>query len=104
MNIYGRGHTLKAWVLQMPDRPGFDRFLMRLERLGLTYNTYEIDEKVFQLVERMIHVHVVGNSDSVLSPSSAVGVTEPITRRGCKNAIASDIDDFRLIIIQKRTG
>jgi len=67
----------EAWVLQMPERPGFDRCLMRLEqKWGLEYEKYNIDDDVFQLAV------------------NSVGVTG-----GGK--FASDVDDFALFIIRK---
>ena len=41
----------ECWILQMPDRPGFDRFLMRLEHLGLTYESSQICEETFMIAE-----------------------------------------------------
>jgi hypothetical protein len=39
----------EAWVLQLVSRPGFDRFLRRLEQRGLTYTRFEIGEREYQL-------------------------------------------------------
>lgn len=66
------GVTSECWILQMPSRPGFDRFLLRLEKWGLIYESYEIDEQVWGLAHRHM-----------------------------KN-IASSIDDFRIYVIKKR--
>lgn len=67
------GKTSECWILQMPSRPGFDRFLLRLERWGLIYESYEIDDQVWGLAHRHM-----------------------------KN-IASSIDDFRIYVIRKNS-
>ena len=42
----------ECWLLQMPTRPGFDRFLLRLDDLGLACETFDISEEVFQTAEK----------------------------------------------------
>jgi predicted nicotinamide N-methyase len=43
----------ECWILQMPDRPGFDRFLWRLEHHhGLAYECSGVCEETFQIAER----------------------------------------------------
>lgn len=37
----------QAIILQMTERPGFDRFLLRLEQKEINYKTYEIPEGVY---------------------------------------------------------
>ena len=39
----------EAWVLQMPERPGFHLFLRRLEDLGMTYKCHEISKHIYDL-------------------------------------------------------
>ena len=43
----------ECWVLQMPERPGFDRFLLRLEKWGLEYEPLDISEDVFETAQNM---------------------------------------------------
>jgi hypothetical protein len=38
---------MQAFVLQMTGRPGFDRFLMRLDHWKINYHAFEISEAVF---------------------------------------------------------
>jgi len=48
----------ECWILQMPDRPGFDRFLMRLEDRGLVYECSGLCEETFRIAERhMGNIH-----------------------------------------------
>jgi predicted nicotinamide N-methyase len=61
----------ECWILQMPGRPGFDRFLLRLEHWGLNYETFDIREDVFQTAAKYM------------------------------GPLKSDIDDFKLFVIQK---
>lgn len=42
----------ECWILQMPERPGFDRFLLRLEHHGLVYECDSVPEETFQIAER----------------------------------------------------
>ena len=44
----------EAWVLQLVSRPGFDRFLRRLEQRGLTYTRFEIGEQEYHLATSSI--------------------------------------------------
>ena len=37
----------KVFILQMTERPGFDRFLMRLDHWGINYEAFEISEDIF---------------------------------------------------------
>ena len=60
----------ECWILQMPERPGFDRFLLRLEHWHLTYETIDISEDVFNSAEH------------------------------CMGKISSSIDDFKLYSIR----
>ena len=65
-------HAEECWILQMPGRPGFDRFLLRLDHWGLTYNTFDISEDAFHTAAQSM-----GN-------------------------MKSEIDDFKLYVIQKQ--
>ena len=46
--ISGRD-SREAWVLQMPERPGFDVFLRRLQHLELTCKRYNISRHVYDI-------------------------------------------------------
>lgn len=64
--------------MQMPERPGFDRCLLRLEqKWGLEYEKYSIDDDAFQVAVKSVE-------------------------RTGGGKFASDIDDFALFIIRKR--
>ena len=39
--------TTKVYILQMTERPGFDQFLLRLEHWGLSYQMFEVSNKVY---------------------------------------------------------
>jgi hypothetical protein len=64
----------ECWILQMSERPGFDRFLLRLEHWNLTYETIDISEDVFNCAER------------------------------CMGKISSNIDEFKLYTIRKASS
>lgn len=50
--------TEECWILQMPSRPGFDRFLLRLEYWGLDVQSFDISELVFEAATKhMGNVH-----------------------------------------------
>ena len=59
----------ECWILQMPERPGFDRFLLRLEHWGLSYEAFSIEPDVFDSAEH------------------------------CMGKISSNVDDFQLYCI-----
>ncbi len=40
--------TTEVYILQMTERPGFDQFLLRIEYWKLSYEMYEISEKVYK--------------------------------------------------------
>lgn len=61
----------ECWILQMPGRPGFDRFLTRLDHWGLIYEAFDISEDAFHAA-----VKHMGN-------------------------LKSEIDDFKLYVIKK---
>ena len=46
--IFNKG-SREAWVLQMPERPGFHLFLRRLEDLGMTYKCYDISKHIYDI-------------------------------------------------------
>jgi hypothetical protein len=37
----------QAFILQMIERPGFDRFLLRIKYWGMEYQTFDIPEEVY---------------------------------------------------------
>ena len=41
--------TEKVWILQMPERPGFDRFLLRLGKWGLRCTCNDVCTDAYQL-------------------------------------------------------
>ena len=64
--------TEECWILQMPGRPGFDRFLLRLDYWGLCYESFDISQDAFRIaVENM-------------------------------GKINADIDDFKLYVIKRQ--
>ena len=40
--------TTEVYILQMTERPGFNQFLLRLEHWGLSYQMYEVSNKVYE--------------------------------------------------------
>mmetsp|Transcript_26708 Transcript_26708/g.31076 ORF Transcript_26708/g.31076 Transcript_26708/m.31076 type:complete len:342 (-) Transcript_26708:1539-2564(-) len=46
-HFFSKQNTKEAIILQMPGRPGFDRFLRRLEFWGINYQAHNISETVF---------------------------------------------------------
>lgn len=45
-------HAKECWILQMPDRPGFQQFLFRLEYLGLSYESDSVSDETFHIAEQ----------------------------------------------------
>ena len=64
----------------MPDRPGFDRFLRRLETLGLYYELQELSEEVYPVcVAKMGKIATTRDTFTLC----AISQTQSVLHRKC---------------------
>lgn len=42
---------IQVFILQMTERPGFDRFLIRLKYWGIHYEIYDVSEEGYDMAD-----------------------------------------------------